>query len=65
MFVLHFNRQNDLADHKLAHPGGQIYLNNTRASWLTMGRDKIWDNFLCLFYLYDPMHKVALSVAYS
>ena len=33
MFVLHFNRQNDLADHKLAHPGGQIYRNNTRASW--------------------------------
>ena len=25
--------QNDLADHKLAHPGGQIYRNNTQASW--------------------------------
>ena len=64
-FQSFIDSQNDLADHKLAHPGGQIYRNNTRASWQTMRWDKIWDNFLCLFYLYDPMHKVALSVAYS
>lgn len=32
-FQSFIDSQNDLADHKLAHPGGQIYRNNTRASW--------------------------------